>query len=161
MKKTLILFSLISVLFAAASCQVVTPTDEYFADKSMDTDYDFTYGLREFNEFDAQNPGGINIIDEFEFFKSYALKIYVVGGKLSFVEITTAGLPFDIYDFKLPEGKVPCIYNEELVPHALTLENGKILAYYQDGEFRFPFGLDSKEVSYEITFTATESTREK
>lgn len=142
------------------SCQEVYPSDEFFADGSMATDYNFTYGLAHFYEYDKLNPGGIDIVDEFSFFEEYALKIYVVGGKLSFIEITTGSIPVDIYGFNLPEGKVPCVYDEVAVPHTLRLENGDILAYWQDGEFRFPFTLDSKKISYEITFKCTETTRE-
>jgi len=129
-------------------------------DDSMDSDYEFTYGIREFLEYDAKNPGGVNLVPYFDFFKTFALKIYVVDGKISFLEIDNGDLPCDEYAFTLPEGKVACYYDEVAIPHALKLYSGDTIATFEGGELVFRFVLDSQKISYKMTYTTIESTRE-
>ena len=136
-------------------------TDKQMLDDSMDTNYEFTYGIREFIEYDAKNPGGINLLPFFDFFKTFALKIYVVDGKISFLEIDNGELPCSEYGFTLPEGKVACYYDEVAIPHALKLADGNTIATFEGGEFLLKFVLDSQNINYKMTFTTVDSTREK
>lgn len=162
MKKNIakLLVVAVSALFLSA-CVEVAPSEESLRDSNFDTDYDFTYGLREFMQYSPKNPAGTNLIPYYDFFGSYTLKIYVVNGKISFLEINNGDIPCDQYGFTLPSGKVPCKYDSQVVPHALKLESGETIAIFQNGEFVFPFTLDCEDLSYKMTFSTIESTREK
>lgn len=168
-KQIILLLALLPFLFATVSCDItalrggteVAPSEESLRDKGVDPDYEFTYGLREFMQYSPKNPSGTNLIPYYDFFGGFALKLYVVGGKISFLEITNGEIPCDQYGFELPSGKVACFYDEVAVPHALKLQNGGTIAVFQDGEFVFPFVLDCEELSYKMTFSTIESNREK
>lgn len=147
------------LLFLAAGCVEVAPTPEQLS-VGVDKDYEFTYGIRQFMEYDAKNPAGINIEPYFDFFKTFSLKIYVVDGKLSFLEIDNGDLPCDLYPFRLPSGKVECVYDQDVIPHVLRLVTGETLATFKDGEFIVTFSLDSEEINYKVTFKTIETTRE-
>lgn len=157
-KKILMTVCLAAVL-PLAGCVEVAPTDKQMA-HDTDKDYEFTYGIRQFLEFDAKNPAGINIAPYFDFFETFTLKIYVVDGKLSFLDINYGDLPCDIYPFNLPAGKVECFYDETAIPHALKLATGETLATFEGGEFVVKFVLDSQEINYKVTFKTLETTRE-
>ena len=166
-KNLFIILVLVSAALALAACditmpyQVVSPSESSLTDNGMDTDYEFTYGLREFMQYSPKNPAGTNLIPYFDFFGGFALKIYVVGGKISFLEITNGDIPCDQFGFELPSGKVACQFDEKAVPGALKLSTGETVAVFQNGEFIFPFVLDCEELSYKMTFTTLETTRKK
>lgn len=162
------ILALVSVaLLAFAACDItlpykeVAPAENTLVGNGVDTDYEFTYGLREFMQYSPKNPSGTNLIPYYDFFGSYALKLYVVGGMISFLEITNGDIPCDQYGFELPSGKVPCYFDEKVVPNALRLSSGETIAIFQNGELVFPFVLDCKDLSYKMTFTTLETTREK
>ena len=162
MRKTIAkLLVLVSAIFVAFSCVEVYPTEESLRDGNMDSDYEFTYGLREFMQYSPKNPSGTNLVPFYDFFGSFTLKIYVVEGKISFLEINNGDIPCDQYGFTLPSGKVACHYDAVAVPHALKLESGETIAIFQNGEFVFPFVLDCEDLSYKMAFSTLESTREK
>ncbi|MBQ3723312.1 MAG: hypothetical protein II851_06340 [Bacteroidales bacterium] len=170
MRKSIIsLLVLLPFLFVTNSCDItalrvgqeVAPSEESFRSNGIDTDYEFTYGLREFMQYSPKNPSGTNLIPYYDFFGGFALKLYVVGGKISFLEITNGEIPCDQYGFTLPSGKVACVYDEVAVPHALKLSTGETIAVFQSGEFVFPFILDCEELSYKMTFSTIETNREK
>ena len=150
-----------AVLFLSAlsSCVEVAPTKEHLS-KDIDTDYEFTYGIREFIEYDAKNPGGINLLDHFDFFDTFKMKFYVENGKFAYVEIDNGDLPFDEFGFTLPQGKTPCYYDEVAVPHEIRLSTGETIVQFNTGELVLPFVLDSKKISYKMTFQTLDSTRE-
>ena len=154
-------------LGAFAACDItlpyteVSPAENTLVNSGMDQDYEFTYGLREFMQYSPKNPSGTNLIPYYDFFGSFALKLYVVDGKISFLEITNGDIPCDQFGFELPSGKVPCVFDEKVVPNALRLTTGETIAIFQNGELVFPFVLDCKDLSYKMTFTTLESTREK
>lgn len=160
---------LLSALFVMASCDItiltpdvqVAPNEQSLRDNGMDTDYEFTYGLREFMQYSPKNPKGTNLIPYFDFFGGFALKIYVEEGKIAHLEITNGDIPCNQFGFTLPAGKVDCFYDETAVPHALKLSTGETIAVFQDGEFVFPFVLDCEDLSYKMTFTTLETTRQK
>ena len=157
------------VLWVLASCDItvvpphveVAPDEDSMRDNTMATDYEFTYVLREFMQYSPKNPSGTNLIPFYDFFGGFALKLYVVGGKISFLEITNGEIPCDQFGFPLPQGKVACSFDEVSVPHALKLSTGETVAVFQDGEFVYPFVLDCEELSYKMTFSVLESTRKK
>lgn len=162
MRKTISkLLVLASALFALSACVEVAPTEKSMIDKNMDSDYEFTYVLREFMQYSPTNPAGTNLIPYYDFFGDFTLKLYVVDGKISFLEIDNGSIPCDQYGFTLPSGKVACEYDSVAVPHALKLASGETIAVFQSGEFVFPFVLDCEELSYKMTFSVLESTREK
>lgn len=168
MRKNLyIILVLMSAALALVACdiampyQVVAPSENSLTGNGVDTDYEFTYGLREFMQYSPKNPSGTNLIPYFDFFGSYYLKLYVVGGKISFLEISNGDIPCDQYGFELPVGKVACQFDEKAVPGALKLSTGETVAVFQNGEFIFPFVLDCEELSYKMTFTTLETTRKK
>lgn len=146
-------------LLAVSSCVEVGPVQEHFT-QDIDSDYEFTYGIREFIEYDAKNPGGINLMDHFDFFDTFKLKFYVEGGKIAYLEIDNGDLPFDEFGFTLPTGKTACYYDEVAVPHEIRLSTGETIVQFNTGEFVLPFTLDSKKISYKITFQTLDSTRE-
>ena len=151
----------VMVLFlsAVSSCVEVGPVQEHYT-LDTDADYEFTYGIREFIDYDAKNPGGINLMDHFDFFDTFKLKFYVEDGKFAYVEIDNGDLPFDEFGFTLPSGKTPCYYDEVAVPHVIKLATGETIVEFNTGEFILPFSLDSKKISYKITFQTLDSTRE-
>lgn len=161
MKQIFRLILVTCLVFVSGACQEVYMTDRQMKDDSIDSNYEFTYGIREFIEYDAKNPGGVNLLPFFDFFKTFSLKIYVEKGKIAYLEIDNGELPCSEYSFTLPEGKVACYYDETAVPHALKLENGDVIAVFQDGEFVLNFVLDYSKISYKMTFTTVDSTREK
>ena len=161
MKKIAKLLALVPLLFVMSACVEVYPSKESLVDNSIDSDYEFTYVLHEFMQYSPKNPSGTNLIPYYDFFGGFALKLYVVGGKISFLEITNGDIPCDQYGFELPSGKVACTFDETAVPHALKLSGGETVAVYQDGEFVFPFVLDCQDLSYKMTFSTLETTRRK
>ena len=160
---------LLSALFVMASCDItgltpnveVAPNEQSLRDNGMDTDYDFTYGLREFMQFSPKNPMGINLMSYYDFFDTFRLKIYVVKGQISALEITNGDIPCNQFGFALPAGKVDCYYDETAVPHAIRLKTGETIAVMKGGELEFPFVLDCQDLSYRMRFTTLDSTREK
>lgn len=160
---------LLPVLWVFSSCDIsvipphveVAPDQESLTDNSMATDYEFTYVLREFMQYSPKNPSGTNLIPFYDFFGGFALKLYVVDGKISFLEITNGDIPCDQYGFDLPSGKVACYFDDVAVPNALKLQSGETIAVYQGGEFIYPFVLDCQDLSYKMTFSVLESTRKK
>lgn len=159
MKTTAKSFILAGMLSIVAACTEVAPTDGQLKG-GIDSDYEFTYAIREFVQFDPKNPGGVNLMPYFDFLKTYALKLYVVGGKITAMELDMGDVPFDIYDFPVPDGKVECVFDEECIPNALKLATGETIATFVNGEFVINLVLDCKDLSYRINFKTTETTRE-
>ena len=143
----------------AVSCTEVAPTAGQLS-ADIDKDYEFTYGIREFVQYDPKNPGGINLVTYFDFFSTYALKLYVVDGKISYLELDMGELPFDMYSYNVPTGKVECYYDEVSIPHLLRLKTGEPIATFVNGEFIINLVLDCKDISYRLNFKTTETTRE-
>ncbi len=161
MKRIAKLLVLAFALTALSACVKVEPSEKSLTNPDMDPDYEFTYGIREFIEYDAKNPGGIDISPYFDFFKTFTLKLYVEGGKISFLEIDNGDLPCDEYNFTLPKGKVACHFDTKVVPNVLRIDStGDVFATFDRGEFVHKFVLDSEELSYKMTFTTLETTRE-
>ena len=148
-----------ALLLAVSSCVEVGPSKEHLS-QDIDSDYEFTYGIREFIEYDAKNPGGINLLDHFDFFDTFKMTLYVEGGKFAYVEIDNGDLPCDEFGFTLPVGKTPCYYDEVAVPHVIRLSTGETIAQFNTGELVLPFTLDSRKISYKMTFQTLNSTRE-
>ena len=152
---------LVLAIVAISSCVKVAPSEKSLTIDGYDMDYDFTYGLREVLQFTPTNPAGSDLYSHYDFFDTFRLKLYVVGGKISFLEIDNGDLPCQEYDFALPEGKVACYYDTVLVPHALRLkDSGETIATFENGQFVFNFVLDCEQLGYRFTFTTLETTRE-
>ena len=162
MRKTITkVLIMVSAIVALSSCVKVAPSEKSMIDSGMDQDYDFTYGLREVLQFTPTNPAGSDLFSHYDFFDTFRLKIYVEGGKLSYLEIDNGDLPCEEYPFPLPKGKVACYYDTVLVPHALRLKDtGDIIATFENGQFVFNFVLDCEQLGYRFTFTTLETTRE-
>ncbi len=146
-------------LLAVSSCVDVGPSKAHLT-QDIDSDYEFTYGIREFIEYDAKNPGGINLLDHFDFFDTFKMTLYVENGKIAYVDIDPGDLPCDVFGFTLPSGKTPCYYDEVAVPHEIRLSTGETIVQFNTGEFVLPFSLDSRKISYKMTFLTLDSTRE-
>ena len=74
-----LLFTEVSILFADASCTVVSTE----MDKDYNQDYDINYELRAVLEKDPVNINGIDVYPFFDFFKSLRFTINVRDGKMT------------------------------------------------------------------------------
>ena len=114
-----------------------------------------TFVIRQVLEFDPMNPTGIDIQPYFEeLFSGITLTIYYENGKIAYAEFSNGSLPFSPVDYKLPEGKVACTYDDGCYPPVLRLADGNVLAKMVYYEPVFEFSLDFKNISYKYTFKA-------
>jgi hypothetical protein len=158
MKRISLILSCLAGLLFAAACVEFYPNENEA--KGFDSDYDFTYGLRSVLEVDPGHPAGIDIVDKLDFFATYKMKLYVEDGTICAVEFTNDQMPFDVYPFSLPTGKVAARYDAKSVPPTLKLASGEVIAQFLRGEFVVPFHLDYDQISYTYYFKTLETTRE-
>ncbi len=158
MKKSIFVLFAFIVMFA--SCTKAYQKNTHLDD--FDLDYDFTYTLRQVLQYDVANPGGVNLYEEYDFFKddSFNVKFYVENGEISFIEFDNGNIPFSVLNYEFPTGKVPCYYDKRDVPPSLRLSTGEKIADFKSGEFIMEFQLDCSDISYKYNFKTVNSSRD-
>ena len=150
---TYILAALAAFLFVLSSCVKVDHTDEYMLPTEM-VDENAVYNLALYHvyEYDPMNTAGIELVDEFDFFKSYRFRIYHENSKVAAVEIDSE-FPFSTYGFPIPAGKHEAYFNTTSVPYTIRLkENDQVVATWLAGEYCIKWQLGCEEISYKLTF---------
>jgi hypothetical protein len=150
MKKDVLIFIVISVLFSLSSCE---NTDRLKMDADYPADFDVNYGLRQVMQYDEVNINGIDLAAKFSFFETLRLTIHYTDSKISGVTFTNGEIPFSAYDFEIPSGKVDCYLDTGVLPNELRITGtNHVIAYFQSGEFSVPFKLDCPALDYKYTF---------
>lgn len=149
MKRYALIFALIAASFSFAGCEDVS--DEMTS--GYPSDYTINYGIRQVMQYDPMNINGIDVAGKFEFFNTLRFVIHVEDNKMVRLSFSNGDVPFSPFGFDLPEGEVECELNTDALPNELRVKGtGKVIAYFQNGEFSIPFRLDSKSLSYKYTF---------
>ena len=144
-----LLFTAVSILFAAAPCTGVSTE----MDKDYNQDYDINYELRAVLEKDPVNINGIDVYPFFDFFKSLRFTINVRDGKMTSLIFDNGDIPFSPFSFTVPSGTVACEFDDSVSPNVLRLKDSKdVIATFRNGELYIPFVLDCEEITYEFRF---------
>jgi hypothetical protein len=150
MKKYVLIFAIVSVLFSFLRCD---NTDRLIMTSDYPADYDITYGIRQVMQYDEVNINGIDLAAKLPFFETFRLTIHYADSKVSAVTLSNGNIPFSPYDFDIPAGKTACYLDTEALPNALRIAGtDHVIAYFQNGEFSIPFKLDCSALDYKYTF---------
>jgi hypothetical protein len=150
MKKQVLIFAIVSVLFSFSSCD---NTDRLNMISDYPADYDITYGLRQVMQYDEVNISGIDIAAKLPFFATFSLTIHYTDSKISAVTLSNGEIPFSPYDFDIPTGKTACYLDTDALPNELRIVGTtNVIAYFQNGEFSIPFKLNCAALDYKYTF---------
>lgn len=149
MKRYVWLLAALSFLMSFISCEQIQST----ADPNYDDNATIEWRIREVMQYDPININGIDLVNEFDFFKSFSFKLYRTDGKFSALEFNNGDIPFMPFGFAVPSGKVECYLSTDVSPYELRLKDSdKVVAYFKNGEFYIPFQLDCIELSYQYKF---------
>jgi hypothetical protein len=150
MKKYVLIFAIVSVLFPFSSCD---DTDRLIMKPDYPADYDIMYGIRQVMQYDEMNVNGIDLAAKFPFFDTFRLTIHYTDSKISAVTLSNGNIPFSPYDFAIPAGKTECELDTEAIPNELRIVGtDNVVAYFEKGEFSIPFTLECSALNYKYTF---------
>lgn len=150
MKKYVLILTVISALFSFMSCEDDNRTK---MSSNYPADYDINYVIRQVLQYDEVNVNGIDVAAKFPFFATYKLTIHYTDSKISGVTFTNGEIPFSVYDFEIPAGKVDAYLDTDVLPNELRMTGTtNVIAYFQNGEFSVPFKLDCPSLNYKYTF---------
>jgi hypothetical protein len=150
MKKYVLIFTVVTVLFTLISCDDENRT---LISSDYPSEYDINYGLFHVYQYDEVNINGIDLVSKFDFFETFQLTLHYTDNKISAVTYSNGDVPFSPHNYDIPEGKVDAYLNTDVLPNELRLtESEKVIAYYVDGEFSIPFKLDCQSLDYKYTF---------
>ena len=150
MKKYVLIFTVVTVLFTIVSCDDDNRT---LVSSDYPSEYDINYGLFHVYQYDEVNINGIDLVSKFDFFETFQLTLHYTDNKISAVTYSNGDVPFSTHSYEIPEGKVDAYLNTDVLPNELRLtESEKVIAYYVDGEFSIPFKLDCQSLDYKYTF---------
>lgn len=150
MKRYVFIFTVVSVLFSFMGCE-----DDNRSRMSADypADYDIHYDLGHVYQYDEVNVNGIDVVAKFPFFETFKLTIHYTDSKISGVTFTNGDVPFSVYNFDVPAGKVDAYLDTDVLPNELRIAGTtNVIAYFQNGEFQVPFKLDCPSLDYKYTF---------
>jgi hypothetical protein len=143
MKKYVLIFAIVSVLFPFSSCE---DTDQLKINADYPADFDVTYGIGQVM------LSGTDVAGKFPFFETFRLTTHYTDNKISAVTLSNGEIPFSPYDFDIPAGKTACYLNTGELPYKLCVAGtDHVIAYFQNGECSIPFKLDCQELDYEYT----------
>lgn len=149
MKKIQIFLASITMLISIVGCESL----QTVADPEYDENASIEWRLREVLQYDPININGIDLVNEFDFFKTFGFTIYRTAGKLTALEFNNGDIPFLPYDFDVPSGKADCYLATDVSPYELRLKDSdKVVAMFKNGEFYIPFSLDCADLSYQYKF---------
>ncbi|MDR2448490.1 MAG: hypothetical protein LBD52_00835 [Prevotellaceae bacterium] len=150
MKKYVLIFAIIPVLFSFLSCD---NTNRLIMISDYPADYDITYGIRQVMQYDEVNINGIDIAAKLPFFETFRLTIHYTDSKISAVTLSNGDIPFSPYDFDIPAGKMACYLDTDALPNELRITGtNNVIAYFQNGELSVPFKLNCQALDYKYTF---------
>jgi hypothetical protein len=150
MKKQVLIFTIVSVLFSLSSCD---NADRLTMSSDYPTDYDITYGIRQVMQYDEVNINGIDLATKLPFFETFKLIIHYTDNKISAVTLSNGDIPFSPYNFDIPSGKTACYLDTNVLPNELRITGtNNVIAYFQNGEFSVPFKLNCSALDYKYTF---------
>ena len=151
MKKNVLIFTIISVLFTLSGCE---NADRLKMDSDyLSGDYEINYGIRQVMQYDEVNINGVDLAAKFPFFETLKFTIHYTDSKITGVTFSNGEVPFSPYDFEIPSGKVNCYLETNVLPNELRIAGtNHVIAYFQKGEFTVPFKLDCPSLDYKYTF---------
>ncbi|MDR1624360.1 MAG: hypothetical protein LBS04_05240 [Tannerellaceae bacterium] len=154
MKKYVLLFAIVSVLFPFSSCD---DNNRLIMGSDYPADYDITYGIRQAMQYDEVNINGIDLAAKLPFFETFRLTIHYTDSKISAVTLSNGDVPFSPYDFDVPAGKTACYLDTDALPNELRIAGtNNVVAYFQNGEFSIPFTLECSALNYKYTFKSVQ-----
>jgi len=153
MKKIFYSTLLAACALLLAGCQYTFHDKDTYSNQHDDNAVE-TFALKSVLEYDPFNPTGIDVTKEFEEFETLRLTIYYENGSIANVKFDNGDIPFSPVPFALPEGKVPCTYDNGAYPPVLRLSTGEAFVQMINNEPVFLFSLDYNMIKYEYKFKA-------
>jgi len=153
MKLRTLLFSAVIALLSCSCVQEISLQDTT-ADPNYQADKVSTYYLWKVIEIDDVNVNGIDITDEFDWFKTFSLQIRRKDGKIAGIKMNNGDIPHNSYGFDLPTEEVACYFDSSVQPNVIrrTSDNA-VVAVFRKGVICMEFSLDCNSISYRYMFS--------
>lgn len=112
-----------------------------------------TYCLKQVLQCSPENPNGVDIFGKLDFFATLRMTVSV-SATGAVVEFDNGDVPFLPFAEALPEGKIECDLDHNVIPNVLRIRDTEtVIATFEKDDFTTEFQLDSKLLSYKYKYT--------
>ncbi|WP_290534369.1 hypothetical protein [Alistipes sp.] len=112
-----------------------------------------TYCLKQVLQCSPENPNGVDIFGKLDFFATLRMTVSV-SATGAVVEFDNGDVPFLPFAEALPEGKIECDLDHNVIPNVLRIRDTEtVIATFEKDGFTTEFQLDSKLLSYKYKYT--------
>lgn len=112
-----------------------------------------TYCLKQVLQCSPENPNGVDIFGKLDFFATLRMTVSVSATGVV-VEFDNGDVPFLPFAEALPEGKIECDLDHNVIPNVLRIRDTEtVIATFEKDGFTTEFQLDSKLLSYKYKYT--------
>lgn len=112
-----------------------------------------TYCLKQVLQCSPENPNGVDIFGKLDFFATLRMTVSV-SATGAVVEFDNGDVPFLPFAEALPEGKIECDLDHNVIPNVLRIRDTEtVIATFEKDGFTTEFQLDSKLLRYKYKYT--------